>query len=169
MKTFILCALALAAVPAAAQRAPVSLQGNAGTIGGIGGNAGLSVELALHPNASATFAIGTSLDSKNGTAPSFPLDFSVGARVYPFQRWLYGELAYGFVDLQTDYDEATDSYGALTKERAVSYALGVRSPAWRGVYAGASIGGALGDEARFPFNGSPLSRVGLTLGIELGR
>ena len=173
MKTIVLCALALLALPAAAQTGPsralLALHTQLGTMGSIGGNVGVGAEWSLHDHLSVTLSLGTSLDSKNGTAPSFPLDASAGARVYPFQTWLYGELAYGFLDLRTSRDEPSGAYGPLQKEYGLSYAVGVRTPAWHGVYAGASVGRALGDEDRILFDEGVLPRFGLTVGVELGR
>ena len=175
MKTFLLLALALIALPATAQhsevspRAPLSLQSQLGTTGSIGGQLGLGVEYAATDYVSAFISAGAMIDEVNGSGSYVPLDFSVGARVYPFRSWLYGELAYGFVDTDAAYDDATQTYGSISKERAFSYALGVRTPAWHGVFAGVSFGGAFGDENRSPYNDSPLSRFGMTLGFELGR
>ena len=167
MKTLLLAALALIAFPATAQRAPLALQANLGTTGAIGGNVGVGAEWSLHDHVSATFALGSTMDDPSSAA-YFPLDFAVGVRAYPFREWLYGELAYGFVGTTHDYDLFARP-NVSEKERGLSYAIGVRTSSWHGVFAGVSLGGALGDEDRVLFNESPLSRFGMTLGIEIGR
>ena len=120
-----------------------------------------AIRLAL-----ATYTVRT-LDDPN-SAEYVPLDFAVGVRAYPFREWLYAELAYGFVGTTHDYDLFARP-DVSEKERGFSYAVGVRTPAWRGVYAGAALGRAFGDEDRWLYDESPLSRFGMTLGIELGR
>ena len=169
MKTLLALAAVLLALPATAQRAPIAVQSHFGTVGGLGGNVGIGAEFSVTGYGSALVAVGAVLDGRNGTKAYFPLDFSVGARVYPFQEWLYGELAYGYVGTQARYYPETQTYGDVTTERAFSYALGIRTSSWKGLFAGASIGGAFGDEDRFPYNDTALSRIGLTLGVELGR
>jgi hypothetical protein len=167
MKTLLFCALSLVALPATAQRAPLAIQGNLGTTGAIGGNVGVGAEWSFHEHASATFALGRTMDDAN-SAEYFPVDFAAGVRAYPFREWLYAELAYGFVGTTHDYDLFSRPE-VSEKERSFSYAVGVRTPAWHGVYAGVSLGRAFGDENRWLYDEGPLSRTGFALGVELGR
>lgn len=156
--------------PLYAQAVHPSLYLGLGSGTNLGGTAGAGVEVRIGGYLSANLAAGVWPEAlRQDRLDGSPFDFDLGAKLYPFRRWLFLGLNYGLIHsaLYTSFETQV-----FEKTRGFTLSLGLRMPAYRRGYLSGYIGvtdDADANHIRVFDRRDFMPHLGLMLGYELQR